>query len=98
MRVVNDEDRKFNPTFEESVTKSIDADMVIMAIGQSPDLSLLEPDNPVNITKEGLIQINEPMVTIVPRIFAGGEVTDNPLSVVEAIKMGKTAAQPINQY
>src|SRR5262245_15718019 len=40
---VFDENRKFNPTFDESRRTVIDADTVILSIGQAPDLSFLDP-------------------------------------------------------
>ena len=88
---VFDEDGKFHPSFDETTTKSIETDMVILAIGQTPDLSVLTPESLVNITPEGLVQVKENMTTGTPGIFAGGEVTSSPLSVVETIEMGKKA-------
>ncbi|MFX0195453.1 MAG: FAD-dependent oxidoreductase [Candidatus Hodarchaeota archaeon] len=96
---VFDEDGNFNPTFNETITKSIETDMVIMAIGQIPDLSALGPEDSVRITPEGLIQVNEEtLATDYPGVFAGGEVTSGPFSVVEAIEMGKKAARSIDKY
>ncbi|MFQ6123972.1 MAG: FAD-dependent oxidoreductase [Candidatus Heimdallarchaeota archaeon] len=96
---VFDEDGKFNPSFDETITKSIEADMVIMAIGQIPDLSPFGTESPIRLTPEGLIPVDEEaMVTDAPGIFAGGEATKGPLSVVEAIEMGKKAARSIDKY
>ncbi len=96
---VFDEDGNFNPTFDDKITKSIETDMVIMAIGQIPDLSTLEPESSVSITPEGLIQVNkETLATDKPGIFAGGEATSGPFSVVEAIEIGKKAARSIDKY
>ena len=96
---VFDDDGNFNPTFDESITKSIETDMVILAIGQIPDLAALKSENSIRITPEGLIQVNEEtMTTDSSGIFAGGEAICGPLSVVEAIAMGKKAAQSIDKY
>ena len=94
-----DENNKFNPIFDEKNTKSIKTDMIIMAIGQIPDLSLLEGENKIKISTEGLIQTKqETLETNIPGIFAGGEVVINPGSVVDAIEMGRKAAISIDKY
>ncbi|MHA2298395.1 MAG: FAD-dependent oxidoreductase [Candidatus Hodarchaeales archaeon] len=96
---VFDENGNFKPVFDETVTKSIETEMVILAIGQSPDLSVLGTESQVTTTSQGLIQVTEGnLSTLVPGIFAGGEVTRSPLSVVEAINMGRKAASSIDKY
>ncbi len=94
-----DENNKFNPIFDEKNTKSIKIDMIIMAIGQIPDLSLLEGENKIKISTEGLIQTKEETLeTNIPGIFAGGEVVISPGSVVDAIEMGRKATTSIDKY
>ena len=96
---VFDDKNKFNPIFDEVNTKSIKTNMVIMAIGQIPDLSLLGSENKINISTEGLIQTKEgTLETNIPGIFAGGEVISSPSSVVDAIEMGRKAACSIDKY
>lgn len=96
---VFDEKGNFSPTFEEGTTNTIETDMVILAIGQTTDLSGIDSTNSMQVSRTGLITVNEGnLSTNVPGIFAGGEVTKSPLSVVEAIEMGKNAASSIDQY
>ncbi|MFW9991082.1 MAG: FAD-dependent oxidoreductase [Candidatus Odinarchaeota archaeon] len=96
---VFDQNGKFNPVFDETATRTVETDMVIMAIGQSPDLSVLETGSRVSTTPQGLIQVaRDSLTTTVPGIFAGGEVTSSPLSVVEAIHMGRKATSSIDSY
>ncbi|MFX1296891.1 MAG: FAD-dependent oxidoreductase [Promethearchaeota archaeon] len=96
---VFDDDDLFNPIFDESNKKSIETDMVIMAIGQIPDLSVLGSESNIKISTEGLIQIKEETFeTNIPGIFAGGEVISSPGSVVDAIEMGRKAATSIDKY
>ena len=96
---VFDDNNTFNPIFDETNTKSIKTDMVIMAIGQIPDLSLLGSESKINISTSGLIQAKEgTLETNIPGIFAGGEVISSPSSVVDAIEMGKKAASSIDKY
>lgn len=96
---VFDDNNIFNPVFDEAITKSISTEMVILAIGQIPDLSLLGSDNKINISKSGLIQVKEgTLETNIPGMFASGEVINSPSSVVDAIQMGRKAASSIDKY
>ncbi len=96
---VNDDNNLFNPIFDDSNTKFIKTDMVIMAIGQIPDLALLGSENKIKISHRGLIQTNEgTLETNIPGVFAGGEVTNSPGSVVDAIEMGRKAASSIDKF
>ncbi|MFX1573385.1 MAG: FAD-dependent oxidoreductase [Promethearchaeota archaeon] len=96
---VFDDNKIFSPIFNDANTKSIKTEMVIMAIGQIPDLSLLGSESKINISKSGLIQVKEKTFeTDIPGVFAGGEVIDSPSSVVDAIEMGQKAASSIDKY
>jgi formate dehydrogenase beta subunit len=96
---VYDNKNLFNPTFNDANTKSIKTDMIILAIGQIPDLSLLGSETKINISTSGLIEVkNETFETNIPGIFAGGEVIDSPSSVVDAIEMGRKAASSIDKF
>ncbi|MFX1321425.1 MAG: FAD-dependent oxidoreductase [Promethearchaeota archaeon] len=96
---VFDDNNLFNPIFNETNTKSIKTDMIIMAIGQIPDFSLLGSENKIKISPEGLIQTKEgTLETSISGIFAGGEVVSSPSSVVDAIEMGRKAAISIDKF
>jgi NADPH-dependent glutamate synthase beta subunit-like oxidoreductase len=93
------DDDVFNPIFNEANTKSIKTDMVILAIGQIPDLNILGVEGKINISPSGLIQVKEKTFeTNIPGIFAGGEVIKSPSSVVNAIEMGRKAASSIDMF
>ncbi len=96
---VFDDKGNFNPSYDESIIKTISADTIIMAIGQSPDLTLLGTSGNVNVSPGGLIIVNKKnLETTIPRVFAGGEVTEGPISVVQAIETGRKAASSIDIY
>ncbi|MBS4025953.1 MAG: FAD-dependent oxidoreductase [Clostridia bacterium] len=71
---------------------TIEADTIITAIGQNPDLSNLD-----NFIKTGnsLIIVDENNATSQPFIFAGGDATSQERFVSFAIGMGKKAASII---
>ncbi|HUV74849.1 MAG TPA: FAD-dependent oxidoreductase, partial [Anaerolineae bacterium] len=86
-----------SPTFDESQTTSIEADTVILAIGQASDLSLIEGTS-VEV-QGGLIRANqETLETGLQGVFAGGEVISGPAMVIDAIQMGRRAAISIDEY
>jgi hypothetical protein len=95
---VFDEEGKFNPRFDESETKTLEADTFIFAIGQAPDESWLTA-NSLQISEFGTIKVdNSTMETSTPGIFACGDIVKGPTSIVEAIASGKQAAMAIDKY
>jgi heterodisulfide reductase subunit A-like polyferredoxin len=92
-------DRSSAPSFDASVTKKIECDNVILAIGQATDLSIFAKKSKVKTAKNGLI-IADPitLATDEPGIFAGGDGVSGPKSAVEAIAHGHEAAVSIERY
>jgi NADPH-dependent glutamate synthase beta subunit-like oxidoreductase len=97
---VFDDQGRFNPVYDPSKTKSVDADMVIMAIGQACDLTFLSGNSEVKTTTPGgLIQVDgENMQTTMSGVFAGGDAVKMPGSVIDAIASGRKAAAAIDRY
>jgi heterodisulfide reductase subunit A len=70
-------------------------DFVVAAVGQRPDLSFLDvkPD----LTSNGSIRVDdETGATSIPGVFAGGDVTPGPKTVIHAIADGRRAAYGID--
>jgi len=95
---VFDENGAFNPTYDETDLETLEADTVIVAIGQAADLSFAEKEN-VAITARGGLEA-DPVTFQTPAegVFAGGDVFYGPKSVVEAVECGKEAAESIHRY
>jgi NADH-quinone oxidoreductase subunit F len=75
-----------------------DADMVIAAIGQVPDLSYLNGDG-VKITKNNTIEVEKKtLATEREGIFAAGDTVRGPATAVEADADGKKAALAIDKF
>jgi NADPH-dependent glutamate synthase beta subunit-like oxidoreductase/NAD-dependent dihydropyrimidine dehydrogenase PreA subunit len=92
-----DKEGRFSPCYDDKVAKTIKADMIILAIGQAADLSLIPKD--LKITKGGTVQVDPiTLETTLPGIFAGGDIVSGPASVVEAIAAGKRASVSIDRY
>jgi len=91
--------RKSAPTFDSGVTNRIDCDTVILAIGQTTDLSILPKNSKIKTGREGLIMVDPvTLATDMPGIFAGGDAVSGPKSAVEAIAHGHEAAVSIERY
>lgn len=76
-----------------------DADTVIAAVGQAPDLSFLPPDSSLERTRwERLAVDDNRLATNVPGVFAGGDFAFGPGMVIEAIAAGRRSAIAIDKY
>jgi NAD-dependent dihydropyrimidine dehydrogenase PreA subunit len=72
---------------------------VILAIGQSSDLSFLKPEDGIEVTPRGTIKVDlETMATTAPGIFAGGDVALGPRIFIEGVETGHRAARGIHEY
>lgn len=93
-----DEEKNLNPVYDENETRELAADMVILAIGQVPDVSFVPPD--IATTRDAAIQVDSvTLATSMLGVFAGGDVTvPGGVTVVEAIGMGRQAAVSIERY
>ena len=94
-----DEDGRFNPIFDENFTEIVEADSVILAIGQQADLSFLKDDDGIELTPQRTVKVDRATLrTTAPGIFAGGDVAFGPRNVIEAVANGKQAALSIDDY
>ena len=96
---VFDENGRFNPAFAADRVSTLDADSVILAVGQSIDLSFLAPGDGVDVMPSGAIRVNpETMETTAPGVFAGGDAAFGPRIIIDAEAHGKRAAASIHRY
>jgi NADPH-dependent glutamate synthase beta subunit-like oxidoreductase len=96
---VFDENRRFNPQFIEGSEEIVDCDTVVLAIGQSPDLSWIRPEDQLKVTSRGTLQADpQTMATSRPDVFAGGDVAFGPRIIITAVAEGKKAAASIAKF
>ena len=77
----------------------VEAEHIIPAIGQEPDLDFLGEKTSIEISKWSLLKVNpETLQTSVPGIFAAGDAISGPATVIEAVDGGKRAARYISKY
>jgi len=94
-----DEKGKFNPKFAPGSESVMEADTVIMAIGQSSDLSWIHPGDGIEVTPRNTIKTDPTtLATTAPGIYAGGDVSFGPRNAIDAVANGKKAAQSIHRF
>jgi len=92
-----DETGRRRPIPIENSEFTTELDTVILAIGESPDLSFLPEE--IEVSEQNTILVDPvTMETNLPGVFAGGDVVSGPASVIEAIAAGKRAALSIDRY
>jgi NADPH-dependent glutamate synthase beta subunit-like oxidoreductase len=96
---VFDEQHRFKPVFYENSETDIECDTVIMAIGQTTNLDFLRPDDGVEVSPRGLINVNpHSLMTSAPGIFAGGDCVFGPRLIIDSVGDGKRAAMGIDEF
>jgi NADPH-dependent glutamate synthase beta subunit-like oxidoreductase len=96
---VFDDKGRFNPSYDPTAVTALEADRVILAIGQACDLPFLEGNSEVQTTPGGLVMVNEEnLETTAKGVFAGGDVVKMPGSVIDAIASGRKAAAAIDRH
>jgi len=77
----------------------VETDMIISAIGAQPDLTFFAEDEKALVVRENLLNVDpKTMATRLSGVFAGGDVTTGPASVIEALAAGRKAARSIGRY
>jgi len=96
---VFDEAGRFRPQFDENDKRVVDAETVILAIGQAPDLSFVTPEDGVTVTPAGTLKIDPvTLETGIPGVFAGGDAAFPPSLLITCAQHGKVAARGIDAY
>ena len=92
-----DESGRRRPIPIEGSEHLLPVDVVIIAIGETPDLSFLPEE--VNVSPRNIIEVDPiTLQTSMSGVFAGGDVVTGPASVIDAIAAGKRAATVIDMY
>jgi 2-oxoacid:acceptor oxidoreductase delta subunit (pyruvate/2-ketoisovalerate family) len=78
--------------------ESIEADTLVLALGQNADTSFMEGIAGVEIAKDGVVQVDGNMMTGYPGLFAGGDMVPSERTVTVAVGHGKKAARHIDAF
>jgi len=77
--------------------EELEADSLVLALGQESDLSLLEGVPGFEVT-DGVVKVDEHMMTGYPGIFAGGDMVPAERTVTVGVGHGKKAARNIDAW
>jgi len=94
---VFDSDGRFCPAYDEKTLKTVQADHIIVAIGQSLDRNFIGAAG-LDIER-GCFKV-DPVTfeTSAAGVFAGGDSVSGPASIIQAVGAGKKAAESIDRY
>lgn len=97
---VFDDEGRFRPKFDESVTETIECDQVLVAIGQQVNMPFLEPDGPgPKVNKQGYIDCDpETGTTDAPGFFVAGDLAYGTKLMIHAIASGKAVARSVYEH
>ncbi len=94
-----DEQGRFNPQLISGSEKFWECDSVIVAIGQSGDLDWLQPEDGLEVTRRGTLQVEpETLATTAEGVYAGGDIAFGPRLIINAVADGQRAARGIHTY
>lgn len=94
-----DESGRRRPVPVEGSEFSVQLDNLIVAIGQDPDLSFLDTDHGLSISRYGTLEVSrETFLTNIQGVFAGGDVVSGANTVTDAMGHGKAVAEMIERY
>ena len=93
-----DESGRRSPVPVEGKTLTIPTDLVIVAVGVSPNPLIPASVEGLEISKKGTIVVNEGMQSAIPALFAGGDIVRGGATVILAMSDGRKAAKAMHEY
>ncbi|MBF0251021.1 MAG: NAD(P)-binding protein [Alphaproteobacteria bacterium] len=89
------EDGRPRPTGE---FETLEADTLILALGQDADTGFLTRVAGVEVARDGVVGVNDQMMTGRAGLFAGGDMVPSERTVTVAVGHGKQAARNIDAW
>ncbi len=94
-----DESGRRSPVPIEGKTVTIETDLVIVAVGVSPNPIIPQSVEGLAVSRKGTIEVNEDTLqSSIPTLFAGGDITRGGATVILAMSDGRKAAKAIHEY
>jgi len=94
-----DEKGRRRPVGIPGSTFDVPVDVILVAIGEAPDPSFLPNGTSIEVAPWGGLLINkETLATGAPGVFAAGDVTYGPKTIIHAAAHGRQAARSIHAY
>ncbi|ETA67433.1 NADPH-dependent glutamate synthase [Methanolobus sp. WCC1] len=93
-----DESGRRSPVAVEGSEHVINADIVIIAIGTSPNPMIFSGSEGLETNSRGTIVVDDSGKTSLDNVYAGGDAVTGAATVISAMGAGKVAAKAINEY
>ncbi|MBI5150294.1 MAG: FAD-dependent oxidoreductase [Candidatus Omnitrophica bacterium] len=92
-----DEQNRFNPQFDPDDTITLEADIVIFAVGQKADLAFIDPArDAIKVNERGMVICDlKTFETSADGVFLAGDIAHGPRLMIDAIASGKKVARSI---
>jgi glutamate synthase (NADPH/NADH) small chain len=94
-----DESGRRRPIVKPGSEFVIDMDVVIVALGTTPNPLIAQTTAGLETTRRGTVEANEETgKTVKPKVWAGGDIVTGAATVISAMGAGKRAAADIDKY
>jgi glutamate synthase (NADPH/NADH) small chain len=93
-----DESGRRSPVVKEGSDFEIECDVVIMALGTSPNPLIASTTEGLETNRRGCIVANDSGATSREGVFAGGDAVTGAATVILAMGAGRKAAAAIDEY
>ena len=103
VRLVRQRLGEFDPTARrkpmalDAESFTLPLDLVIPAVGQTPDLAWLKSGE-ITVTRERTLAVSEALATSRPGVFAAGDAVTGPATIVQAIAQGNLVAVAVDEW
>ncbi len=94
---VFDEDGRFSPVFDDNDIQQVEADTIILAIGQAIDIDCLGAGSPEISPRRTILVDEDTGATSLPGVWSGGDAAKGPRTLIDAIADGRRAAADIDR-
>lgn len=90
---------KFQPVYDDNDTITVEAENVLVAVGQKFNWNNLLKDTLVELNPNGTVKVDSfTLQTSEPDIFCGGDIVTGPRFAIDAIALGKEGSVSIHRY
>lgn len=93
---VRNAEGRFAPIYDDRELTDISSDCILMCVGQQTDLSFLGDDFLIEQNRGRIVADEFTQKTSSANVYAGGDVTTGPATVVSALAAGRRAAQAMD--
>lgn len=94
-----DDQGRFNPNLAPGTERTLPADSVIVAIGQTGELDWVRSEDGLEVSRRGTLVVDsQTMATTAAGVYAGGDIAFGPRLIINAVSDGQRAARGIHTY